>query len=196
MSSYCLRVLRIFDFEPACAVVLVDAASTLRNNAFQISPANLIEESHALSLDVLGVNDLLESAPLDEFVKTLLPLNERQRPQILTIKPQQIEGVEEGLTPAREQHIELTDAVRIEAHDLAIENCIPDRELVERLLQRVERFELIAVAGDQLALVAFDVSQCSEPVVLEFEDVVRVVERLRNAGQAHGLDAGEHILIL
>jgi hypothetical protein len=30
--------------------------------------------------------------------------------------------------------------------------------------------------------------------VFQFEDVVRIVERLRDARQAHGLDAGEHNL--
>src|SRR5271166_7074769 len=86
--------------------------------------------------------------------------------------------------------IELTDAVRIEAHDFTVENRALYRQLVEGFLQRLERLEAVQVPRDQFAFASIDVGERSEAVVFQFENVLGIIEWFGDSGEAHWLDAG------
>jgi hypothetical protein len=57
--------------------------------------------------------------PLDA---SAVPLDERRRPQVLAVQPQEVERGERGVAPAEKQRGELGAALRVEANDFAIED--------------------------------------------------------------------------
>jgi hypothetical protein len=69
----------------------------------------------------------------------------------------------------------------VEAYDFTVQDGVLNGQFAERFLQRMERLEVVAVAADEFAFSVFDVSQRSEAVMFQLEDVVGVVEWLRNA---------------
>jgi hypothetical protein len=154
--------------------------------------ANFLEESYALAFDVLRVDDVRTVAFLNQFMQPMLAFDEWQTPQIFTVEPQQVESIEDGFATPGHQFIESTDALCIEADDFAVDNSVLYQHLPERFLQGRERLELIQVAGDQLAFTGLDVGDRAEAVVLQLEQILWIVERPRDAGKAHGLDAGKH----
>ena len=89
--------------------------------------------------------------------------------------------------------IELADAVRINTDDLTIKNSVVHWQFSKSNTQ-TERVEMILIAGHQFAFAIIYISDCAETVVLEFEDVIRVVEWLGDTLEPHWLDAGEHSL--
>jgi hypothetical protein len=125
-------------------------------------------------------------------MQATFPLDQWQAAQVVAVQPQQFEGIEDGLAFAGHQLVELADAMFIEADNFAIQDGILYRYFSERFLQRHERFELVAVAGDQLAFTGLDEGDRAEAVVLQLEQILWIVERICHAGKAHGLDAGEH----
>jgi hypothetical protein len=131
---------------------------------------------------VLGVDDRVAPATADQFMQVTFPLDQWQAAQVVAVQPQQVEGIEDGLAFAGHQLVELADAMFIEADNFAIQDGILYRYLSERFLQRHERFELVAVAGDQLAFTGLDVGDRAEAVVLQLEQILWIVERLCDAG--------------
>ena len=108
---------------------------------------------------------------------------------MFSIEPQQVESVERWRTAARKQLIKLTDAVGIEADDFTVENCILYRQFVERFLQRLEGLEVVQVPRDQFAFAIVDVGERPEAVVLQFKNVIGIVEGLRYQPEPHRLNA-------
>jgi hypothetical protein len=51
------------------------------------------------------------------------------------------------------------------------------------------------VPRDQFAFASLDISERAEAVVLQFKNVVGIVEWLGDSREAHWLDAGEHGLL-
>jgi hypothetical protein len=62
----------------------------------------------------------------------------------------------------------------------------------ELRLQHRKLFVDVTSAGDELALLAPNVRERAEPVVLQLEDPVGVIEGLGDADQRHGPCGGEH----
>jgi hypothetical protein len=86
--------------------------------------------------------------------------------------------------------IELADAIRVQTDDFTIENRVLSWQLPESDPQE-KKVEMFLIAGDQLAFAVFNVGDCAAAVVLQLEDVIRVVEWFGNTLEAHKLDAGE-----
>ena len=78
-----------------------------------------------------------------------------------------------------QQPVELADAFGIEANDFAVDDRVPSWQFAESRPQRLEP-QAPEIAGHQTALSVLDISQSPEPVVLQLEDVIWVVERLSN----------------
>jgi hypothetical protein len=128
------------------------------------------------------VDDRARPAALGQFMQATFPFDQRQASQVVAVRPQQVEGIEDGLALAGHQFVELADAVAIEADNFAVQDSVLDGQFLERLLQVIEGLEVIQVARDQLAFASLDVGDRAEPIVFQFEDVVGVVEWLGDPG--------------
>jgi hypothetical protein len=84
----------------------------------------------------------------------------------------------------------LTDTIVVLADDFTIKNRVLHWQFPESDTQE-EKVEMILIAGYQFAFVIFNISDCAEAVVFQFENVVRIVKGFCNALEAHRLDAGE-----
>jgi hypothetical protein len=144
---------------------------------------------------MLCINEAVATTLLNQFAQTLLSFDERQQAKIFAIEPQQVENIEHWLTSARKQFIELTDALRIEAHDFTVENRIL-AQIVERFFQGVKRLEAIQVSRDEFAFASVDVRERTEAVVFQFKDVIVIVKGLRYQSEPHRVNAWQHISIL
>src|SRR5262250_582294 len=94
VPTFRLRIGPVLDLQPAVPTVLVGAQLALRHDAFEIAPANLLEEFLAAALDVLSVKESLATRHFDQPVQSLLPLEQWSLPQVFVIEPQEIEGVQ------------------------------------------------------------------------------------------------------
>jgi len=121
--------------------------------------------------------------------------NQRHSAQVLAVQPEQVERVQDRLRFAAEKLVELADAIPIDANDLTVNDGVLDGQSRQRFLQRCEP-EMLQVAGNEFALTAFDVHQRSKAVVLQFEDVIGIVERFLHEAEPHGVDAWKHTQIL
>jgi len=115
-----------------------------------------------------------------------LTLNEQPVANILAINRQQVEGVEAGPVSPEQQRLEVAPASPIEAHDLAIDDCVVRFDRVCKFLTELRpMLERVAVARAQLAMVARNVRQRPESVVLDLEEPIGVVEWFREADERH-----------
>ena len=78
-----------------------------------------------------------------------------------------------------QQPVELADPFLIETNYLAVDDRVLHWQLAESGPQRLEP-QAPEIARHQTTLAVVDISQGPEPVVLQLEDVVWVVERLFN----------------
>jgi hypothetical protein len=140
---------------------------------------------------MLSIDDGVAIIPLNEVPQTVFALNEREMTQVFSIEPEQVECIEHRSALSGEQFVELAYAMFIETYDFTVQDGILNEQFGERFLEKCEQLESVAVTADEFAFVVFDVSQRPEAVVLQFEDVIRVIERLHDS-QAHRLDAREH----
>ena len=62
MPSFSLSVRAVFDFQPAVAIVFVDAQFPLCDDAFEIAGANLLGKPPTFDLDVLYIQNALALA--------------------------------------------------------------------------------------------------------------------------------------
>jgi hypothetical protein len=90
---------------------------------------------------MLRVDDRVAPATLDQFMQSLFAFNQWQAAQILAVEPEQIESVEEWLTSAREQFVELTDAVRIKADDFTTMAVVSPQPLESNSAQSAGRYQ-------------------------------------------------------
>jgi hypothetical protein len=47
--------------------------------------------------------------------------------------------------------------------------------------------EVASLAGDEVALARVQISESTEPIVLDLKQPIRMTERLRSPGESHGL---------
>jgi hypothetical protein len=101
----------------------------------------------------------------------------RQITEVLAIAVETIEGEETRLASVEEQLLKLRVTVPIEAHNLAIEHG-RFRPTFKRKcrVQRRKGFELIAVPGTKSAIASFDIRECPESIVLQFEYPFRMIK--------------------
>src|ERR1051325_11093679 len=118
------------------------------------------------------------SSARDDSTQHPLPLYERQAPQVSTVEPEAVEGDEARLSAAVEERAEERTPVSIQTNHLAVEDGVAYAPERDRDLggERGEALERVAVAGDEAAPTAFDVGERPEPVELQLEEPVAVVE--------------------
>lgn len=91
---------------------------------------------------------------------------------------------------AEQQIVKLGPTVGREADDLAVEHTGHRPHRVRDLgLQHRKLCVDVPATGDEFALVALHVREGTEPVVLQFEDPIVVIERLGDANERHRPDA-------
>ncbi len=88
----------------------------------------------------------------------------------------------------KEQVVELRSATLVETDNLAIEHSRASTRRSHCLAKRIERVERVTVAGDELGSPVLNDGERTEPVVLQLEDPLGVIERQRSTRQRHGLE--------
>jgi hypothetical protein len=89
---------------------------------------------------------------------------------------------------AVEQLIELAHPIRVEADNRAVDNSVLSRQRRESLFQSAEA-KVPIFSGDNPALTVLQVDHSAEAVVLQLEDVFRIVERLLHHSEPHWTNA-------
>ncbi len=102
-------------------VAFIDAVFPLRNNPFQIVPADFFEQQLSIFFNMLGVDYSRGFVFPNEFAKVLLSFDQWEIPQVFVIQPQQIERIENRMTTSGEQFVELAYAIAIDTDNLAIQ---------------------------------------------------------------------------
>ena len=144
---------------------------------------------------MLGVHDALATTRPHEAGELSLALDQRLVAQVMPIDPQQIERIEHGFALTAQELVELAHTILVQAHDFAIENRTLHGQLRHNSPEGLEA-EILQLAGDELALAVLEVGDSAEAVMLQFKDVVGMVERLLNEPEAHGPDARQHTSIV
>jgi hypothetical protein len=101
---------------------------------------------------------------LNQSRESLLSLDKGPLPQILGIKPQNVERVKDWLPFPAEQPVELTHTLRIDANNLAVKDGVLDGQLGERALECLKS-QVPLIARNKLALAALKVRDRPETVV-------------------------------
>jgi hypothetical protein len=105
VPSLGLSVVRILDFQPA-ADRGVRPCFSLRDNTFQITGANFLEQIHAPAFDVHSADDILDFALLDQCAQFCFALKERNLSEIAPVQVKDVEGVKGRRTLAVEKFVE------------------------------------------------------------------------------------------
>ena len=131
-----LGVVGIDDLQPGARRCAVRPLGRLDDDALEIPSTRGPEYLDGTTSLVIGIG---YAGPVaDQFPQSSFTLDERQLAQIGAIEPDEIEDVKTYVLAASHQVHELAAAIRIEAHQLAIENRIPDRQFSQ---QRAESDE-------------------------------------------------------
>jgi hypothetical protein len=102
--------------------------------------------------------------------------------------PNQVESVKNGFAFATEQIVETTYAPRVETNDFAIQDRALHRQTSKGLCERLEAQKFL-LAGNEFALTVLEVRNRTESIVLEFKDVIGMVERLFHQSEPHRVNA-------
>jgi hypothetical protein len=70
-------------------------------------------------------------------LSSALPAHKRHPPQVLPVEPEQVERGVVQVPPAGEETTEVLPSLRIQRHDLAIENDLFDPELVPNPVEQL-----------------------------------------------------------
>jgi hypothetical protein len=84
--------------------------------------------------------------------------------------------------------VETANAIAIYADDLAIDDCILHLEARQVFPQGFES-KLVGVARQNLAFAVLYVHHCPEAIVLQFENVVGMIEGLSDQAEPHRANA-------
>src|SRR5579864_6509864 len=118
----------------------------------------------------------------DQPSQAAFAFHERQRAQILAVVPEQIEGVEDRLAASfPHQLYKLAAAISAKANQLAIENRVRDRQVCQGCRECTEGFVDDLLAADQSAGTVFNVGQRPKAVMLQLENPIQMIERLRDS---------------
>lgn len=95
--------------------------------------------------------------------------------------------------PAKQQPVEVAAAVRLKAANLPVQYDVPRPYTVGDFLRELwPGLEHVPVPRHQLAAMPLHARERTEPVNLRLEDECRMVERLRDAQQAHRRGEDRH----
>ena len=132
--------------------------------------------------------------PPEQLLQRRFSFEQRQNSEILAVQPEQVEGDEDALAPAKQQIAEVRPAALVQTRDLSIEHGALDAEVFgEPCREFCEAAEDVSVSGDQFRTTILKVGEGTEAVDLQLEDVIIGVERLGAAGKADGAEvSGEH----
>jgi hypothetical protein len=119
-------------------------------------------------------------------------LGERQRSQVGTIEPQDIESHVTGAPRHAEQFVELWSAGLVGHDHLAVDYRLVNVEYGGQLVgQNLETAHDVAVARDEAATALLKVEETPEAIVFELKEPFRAVERLLPPGRDNRLYAGK-----
>ena len=108
----------------------------------------------------------------------------------MPVQPKQIETIKNRLPSPVQKFIELATALRIQAANLTVQNRIRSFQFCQRSLEGIETFIGIFAAGNQIATALRDIRKAAEPVMLQLEYKMRMVERSGNPREGHRLENG------
>jgi hypothetical protein len=188
-----LRVMRILDLQPrrSAAANLINPVFPLGRDAFEIHRARCAEEFDAAVLNMLDVSDAI--IVRNDALKDGLPFEQRYTSEITPIKPEQIKRHVVRPVATKQQMVESTAAVGAKAHDLAVEHGIHAVDRMCKLGTEIRpRFEDVAAARHQPAMMTVDVRQRPEIRRTSLLHEIRMIERPLNPQQCRGCDDGEH----
>src|SRR5215469_4826313 len=191
MPSLGLRVSGVFELQPAGCVVLVNAGFSLRHNPLKVTGTNFRKKGLPVLHDVLRIKQPWTLRGPDESRESLLSLDKGHPPQILAIEPQKVERVKDRLPFPAEQLVELAHTLRIDANNLAVNDGVLHGQLGERPLEYLKS-KVPLIARNQLALAVLEIRDRPKTVVLQLENVVRMVKGLPHQTEPHGVNAWEH----
>src|SRR5829696_7651585 len=132
-----------FGLDPAfLAPGSVRRVCTLRDNSFQAHAAGVLVNRRAVALQRFDIDER-RLRPRKQLLKTTLALDKRQLPQVLTIEPEEVEGVVGELVGFRlaelaPQRLEIRPTGLAEHDRLAVEDRILRLEPPNRLRDRRE----------------------------------------------------------
>ncbi len=114
-----------------------------------------------------------------------LPFNKRQAAQVPAIEPDAIERIEVRIGAAVQQRLELGVAGGVQGHDLAVQDdFVGANGGGNGRGQGWEALESVTIARNEAAAAAGpDVGDCAEPIPLQFEQPIGVVERCGETGR-------------
>jgi hypothetical protein len=131
--------------------------------------------------------------PRHDALEDSLSLLERAITYVLTVQPQHVERHEMRPLATKQQRPEFRTTLGVQADHFAIENRLVAAHRVRELRVQVwPVLERVPVAGDELGVMAIDIGERPEAVVLQFVNQIGMVERLRDAEEPHRAKAGEH----
>jgi hypothetical protein len=117
---------------------------------------------------------------------------ERQRAQVYTIEPEQIESDIGGCSRTSEEVVKLRSASVVSCDNLTVDNRVLDLNLGSELVgELVEAAEPIPVPGNQTAAAWLDVAQGAKIIVLHVEHPFGVIKRIFAPSWPNWLNARE-----
>ena len=184
IPAHDLGILTILDLDPAWIVVgdRIAALAMFGNDALEVARTDQLEQALALSLNVVHVHQ--EGAAIrHDTPQQLLTLDELSLAQVLAVEMQQVESAKPRRTAAEEQLVELRVALIVQAGDLAVYNRMPGlQEQLNAGAEVLETGESVAVPRYQSHPGRIAICERAKAVVLNFEQPVRMGERLGPAG--------------
>ena len=124
--------------------------------------------------------------PRNELVELPLPLDQRPAAQVLVFVGEQVEGGEERPFASEQQIVKVGPAIGTQADDFPVQDGAVGLYAVSDFLgQQAELREDVAAARHERAAMALDMRERAEAVVLQLEQPVRVIERIRDADERH-----------
>jgi hypothetical protein len=188
VAAFGLRVVRVLDLDPRGrdAVTLIRPTAPLRDDALQVERTRGAKQVAAPSGEVIDVEQA-RFDPRHQPAQDPLPLEERPILHVVALDRQHVERVEGRPGAAEEQRIEVAAAIRVETHELAIEHCIMRANAVGDFSRElIPARQDVPAARDEPALMPFDDRERAEAIVLDFVQLVGMVERLGNPDERHG----------
>jgi hypothetical protein len=184
VPPHSLGVFAILDLHPRrpAAHEPVGSLLELGDDALKVPLDDLGEEVHPAPMDMRQELQARSSAR-DDSTQHPLPLDERKAPQVSAIQPKDIERHEKGGTAAVEECVEQRATVAVQADYLTVEDGVAHASERDCDLgrERGEALEGVAVAGDETTPAVLDVGERPEPVELQLEQPVAMVEGLTAA---------------
>ena len=120
---------RILDLEPALAILTIQSGLALGDNSFEVPSADFRKQFLSRALDVLSIKQPWTLRGPDESRQLLLSLDKGPLPQVLAIKSEKVERVKDWFPFPAEQLVELANALRIDANNLAVNDGFLDGQL-------------------------------------------------------------------